>query len=166
MSDRASAAEGIPAGFTALPRPKGHIGVVGPLYLRREKANPAHPERDLVELGFRVEPRHCNPAGILHGGMMATFADMLLPLSAHFLSRAAAQHFLPTVSLQIDYLAPSPAGAWVRGEAQVLRATRSFLFMQGLVWADAELAARVSGVLKIGPTFDSLGWKPGAAPAE
>ena len=25
---------------------------------------------------FRVEQRHCNPAGILHGGMMMTVADM------------------------------------------------------------------------------------------
>lgn len=166
MSERESAAAGIPAGFTALPQPQGHIGVVGPLYLRRDKRDPAHPERDLVQLGFRVEPRHCNPAGILHGGMMATFADMLLPLTAHRLTRAAAGRFLPTVSLQIDYLAPSPQGAWIHGEAQLLRATRSLLFMHGLIWADGHLAARASGVLKIGATFESLGWKPGETPAE
>lgn len=166
MSASAVAGTGVPKGFAALPEPKGHIGVVGPLYMRHERRDAAHPEHDLVQLGFRVEPRHCNPAGILHGGMMATFADMLLPLSAHRLTRAASGHFLPTVSLQIDYLAPGPLGAWIRGEAQVLRSTRSMLFMQGLVWADDQLAARVSGVLKIGPTFESLGWKPGESPAE
>lgn len=149
----------IPAGFVALPLSKGHVGVVGPLYLRREQR-----EREFVQLGFRVEPRHCNPAGILHGGMMATFADMLLPLSAHCLAREAAGRFLPTVSLQLDFLAPSPAGSWVHGEAQVLRATRSLLFMQGLVWADDELVARTSGTLKIGPSFDSLGWNPDDGP--
>ena len=156
----------IPDGFIALRKAPGHIGVVGPLYLRHERRDAVHPERDLVQLGFRVEPRHCNPAGILHGGMMATFADMLLPLSAHRLTRAAAGHFLPTVSLQLDYLAPAPSGTWVHGEAQVLRATRSLLFMQGLVWADGHIAARVSGILKIGPSFESLGWKPGGPPAE
>ncbi len=150
-----------PEGFAALPLPKGHIGVVGPLYLRHERRDAAHPERDLVQLGFRVEPRHCNPAGILHGGMMATFADMLLPWSAHRLNRVASAHFLPTVTLQLDYLAPVPLGAWVQGEAQVLRSTRSLLFMQGLVWADAQLAVRVSGVLKIGQTLESLGLKIG-----
>jgi uncharacterized protein (TIGR00369 family) len=162
VTARPSTPAAIPAGFVALPEAKGHIGVVGPLYLRHERG----PERDLVQLGFRVEPRHCNPAGILHGGMMATFADMLLPLSAHRLSRAAAGHFLPTVSLQLDYLAPAPQDAWIHGEAQVLRATRSLLFMQGLVWADGHLAARTSGVLKIGPTFESMGLDLGAAPAE
>jgi uncharacterized protein (TIGR00369 family) len=166
MTVRRTGTLNIPEGFVALPEPQGHIGVVGPLYLRHDKRDAAHPERDGVQLGFRVEPRHCNPASILHGGMMATFADMLLPLSAHRLTRAASGHFLPTISLQLDYLAPVPLDAWVQGEAQVLRATRSMLFMQGLVWADGHLAARVAGILKIGVTFESLGWKPGGAPAE
>ena len=74
--------------------------------------------------------------GILHGGMMATFCDMLLPISAHYLSSAIGARFLPTINLQIDYLAGSPLGAWVQGEAQLLRATRSLVFMQGLVQAD------------------------------
>ena len=163
--DRATATA-VPAGFAELPHAIGHIGVVGPLYLRHERRDAAHPEHDLVQLGFRVEPRHCNPAGILHGGMMATFADMLLPLSAHRLSRAAAGRFLPTVSLQLDYLAPAPGGSWVHGEAQVLRTTRTMLFTQGLVWADGQLAARVSGILKLGPSFESLGLKIDGPPAE
>jgi acyl-coenzyme A thioesterase PaaI-like protein len=54
------------------------------------------------------------------------------------------------VSLQIDYLAPAPKGAWVEGRAQVLRSTRSLVFAQGLVTADGQTVARVSGVFKIG----------------
>ena len=67
---------------------------------------------------------------------MATFCDMLLPLSAHVLSKEIGKRFLPTINLQIDYLAASPLGSWVQGEAQLLRATRSLVFMQGLVQAD------------------------------
>ena len=65
-----------------------------------------------------------------------------------------AERFLPTINLQIDYLAASPLGAWVQGEAQLLRATRSLVFMQGLVQADGVSVARVSGIFKIGPPFD------------
>ena len=54
------------------------------------------------------------------------------------------------MSLQIDYLAPAPKGAWVEGQAQVLRTTRSLVFAQGLVTADGQTVARVSGVFKIG----------------
>ena len=54
------------------------------------------------------------------------------------------------MSLQVDYLAPAPLGAWVEGEAQVLRITRSMAFVQGLVRAEGQVVARVSGVFKIG----------------
>jgi len=45
-------------------------------------------------------------------------------------------------------------GSWVQGEAQLLLATRSMVFMQGLVTADAAQVARVSGIFKIGPSFE------------
>lgn len=142
MPDTAAA---VPEGFHAREFGGGFVAVNGPLYMRRDDAG--------FRLGFRVEPRHCNPLGICHGGMMATFCDMLLPISAHVLSKELADRFLPTISLQIDYLAASPLGAWVQGEAQLLRATRSLVFMQGLVQADGVPVARVSGIFKIGPPF-------------
>jgi uncharacterized protein (TIGR00369 family) len=135
----------VPEGFRAREFGGGFMAVNGPLYARKTDAG--------VQLGFRVEERHCNPMRICHGGMMATFCDMLLPLSAHVLSDVG-KRFLPTINLQIDYLAASPLGAWVQGEAQLLRATRSLVFMQGLVQADGVSVARVSGIFKIGPTFD------------
>jgi acyl-coenzyme A thioesterase PaaI-like protein len=79
---------------------------------------------------------------------------MLLPISAHVLSTQIGGRFLPTINLQIDYLAASPLGAWVQGEAQLLRTTRNLVFMQGLVQADGVNVARTSGILKIGPPFE------------
>lgn len=136
----------IPEGFRAREFGGGFIGVNGPLYTRLTDGG--------LQLGFRVEERHCNPMGICHGGMMATFCDMLLPISAHVLSRQIGRRFLPTINLQVDFLAASPLGAWVQGEAQLLRETRSLVFMQGLVQADGVNVARVSGIFKIGPPFD------------
>ena len=136
---------GIPAGFALLRVGGEFIAVNGPFYLRRDG--------DRVQLGFRVEPRHTNPMGICHGGMMASFCDMLLPLVAHRQVPEIGRRFLPTISLQIDYLAPSATGAWVQGEAQVLRTTRSMVFAQGLVTADGTPVARVSGIMKIGAEF-------------
>jgi uncharacterized protein (TIGR00369 family) len=153
-SDTPPLAAAIPEGFRARNFGDGFIGVNGPLYLKRLSPG--------VQLGFRVEPRHCNPMGICHGGMMATFCDMLLPISAHYLSGDLAKRFLPTINLQVDFLGPTPLGSWVQGEAQLLRATRSMVFMQGRVTADGTHVARVSGIFKIGPSFeDALG--PGAA---
>ncbi len=166
QSDPAGADSAIPAGFVALREPPGFVGVNGPLYIRYQRGIEGQPETNLVQMGFRVEARHCNPMGNLHGGMMATFGDMLLAVSALRKNAVARRHFLPTISLQLDYLSPGRLGAWIQGEAQVLRATRSMVFMQGLVSADGEPAARLSGVLKLGPTFKSMGFDHRAAAPE
>jgi uncharacterized protein (TIGR00369 family) len=135
----------IPPGFRAIEAGGPYMQNNGPLYLLHEG--------DVVKFGFRVEQRHTNPMNNLHGGMMASFCDMLLPLSVHRKSTEVGHRFLPTISLQIDYLAPAPLGCWVEGEAEPLRVTRSLVFAQGLVRADGVPCARVSGVFKIGPAI-------------
>ena len=137
----------IPPGFAPLQSGGPFIQHNGPLYLRHEGS--------VVQFGFRVERRHVNPMNNLHGGMMASFCDMLLPLSVHPKRDLVADRLLPTNSLQIDYLAPALLGAWVQGEAEPLRVTRSLVFAQGLVTADGVPCARVSGVFKIGPAVPS-----------
>ena len=102
-----------------------------------------------LQLGFRVGEQHTNLGGVLHGGMLATFADTLLPYCAMY-QALGGRRFLPTISLQIDYLAPAAIGAWVQGEADVLRTTRNMLFMQGIITADDTPIARVSGIFKLG----------------
>lgn len=138
----------IPAGFAPIVAGGPFMEHNGPLYLLQQG--------DVVKMGFRVEQRHINPMGNLHGGMMASFCDMLLPLSVHHKNPEVGHRFLPTISLQLDYLAPAVLGCWVEGEAQLLRATRSLVFAQGLVSADGQPCARASGVFKIGPLFSSI----------
>jgi uncharacterized protein (TIGR00369 family) len=135
----------IPPGFAPIEAGGPYMQHNGPLYLLHQG--------DVVKFGFRVERRHINPMNNLHGGMMASFCDMLLPLSVHRKSAEVGNRFLPTISLQIDYLAPAPLGCWVEGEAEPLRVTRSLVFAQGLVRADGVPCARVSGVFKIGPAI-------------
>ncbi|MEO7244253.1 MAG: PaaI family thioesterase [Rubrivivax sp.] len=153
LPDSAPAVPAVPEGFVPIRIGGEFVRSNGPLYLRKVGAH--------AQMGFRVEPRHTNPAGICHGGMMASFCDMLLPVCAHHQVEAVARRFLPTISLQIDYLAPTPLGAWVQGEAEVLRTTASLVFIQGLVSADGVPVARTSGLFKIGPVFTQPG-APGA----
>ena len=123
-----------------------YIELNGPIYVRVEAGQ--------LQLGFRVEKRHTNPMGICHGGWMASFADMVLPISVHHQNKELRSRFLPTISLQLDYLAPGPLGAWVQGTGQLLRHTKSLVFAQGLITVDGEPAVRMSGVFKIGPPFE------------
>jgi uncharacterized protein (TIGR00369 family) len=140
-----AAAVDIPSGFSPLPVGGQFMEVNGPLFVRVVEGR-AH-------LGFRVLARHTNPMNNCHGGMLASFGDMLLPVCIHRQSEVG-QRFLPTISLQIDYLAPAPLGAWVQGQADVLRVTRTMVFAQGVAQADGTPVMRVSGIFKIGQPFN------------
>ncbi|WP_096668258.1 PaaI family thioesterase [Polaromonas sp. AET17H-212] len=137
-----SCASAIPDGFVPVRVGGPFIEVNGPFHARLEGQR--------LLLGFRVEERHSNPLQMCHGGMLASFADMLLPCAAMY-QTDTDRRFLPTISLQIDYLAPARLGAWVQGQADILRSTRNMIFIQGLVTADGEPALRISGIFKQGP---------------
>ena len=141
-----------PPGFRPVQMGGPFIAANGPLYARREGTR--------LQMGFRVEERHTNPLGMCHGGMLATFGDMVLPMACLY-QIAGERRFLPTISLQIDYLAPALLGAWVQCEGELLRTTRNMVFAQGLVRADGEVALRISAIFKRGPVMDdSLGDDP------
>lgn len=148
--------EDIPEGFRPIKVGGAFVFHNGPLY---GKWSGQH-----LLLGFRVKERHTNPLQVCHGGMLATLADMLIPCAAMYQSDME-RRFLPTISLQVDYLGAAALGAWVQGEADILRTTRNMLFGQGLVTADGEPALRVSGIFKmgqllgVGKAADPLGLK-------
>ncbi len=168
MTSQTSAPTGldtsVPPGFTTWVMGGAFMAANGPMY--------ALHEGELLKLGFRVEPRHCNPAGHCHGGMLASFADMLLPFTIHRKKMLAGMpqaswpgnapetdltgRFLPTIHLQLDYIAPARLGDWVEGQADVLRVTRSMVFAQGLITSGGKLALRCSGSFKIGPLMADL----------
>ncbi len=130
----------IPEGFRPLQFGVGFIDQVGPLYGKWDGTR--------LLMGFRVEPRHCNPGQVAHGGMLATFADMLLPLTARMQSKADVG-FAPTVNLTLDFLAPAKLGAWVEGTAEFLRAGKTLFFAQGLATADGVLCLRANAIFKV-----------------
>lgn len=130
----------IPEGFAPLKISMGFLESNGPLYGTWDGSH--------LRLGFRVEERHCNPGMVAHGGMLATFADMLLPIAARFQSQTD-MGFLPTINLTCDFLAPAPLGAWVEGQGEAIKITRNLLFAQGMATADGAPVLRANGVFKV-----------------
>ena len=131
-----------PAGFE--PADIGGVYAIhnGPLFARWSEAH--------LQLGFRVGPLHVNPGQQCHGGMLSMFADILLSTAAQY-QTDIPRVFLPTISLQMDFIAAAPLGSWVQGQADILRVTRNLVFSQALVHADGKLVLRSSGVFKRGP---------------
>jgi len=112
----------------------------GPIYF----SNVENP----TPIGFRVHADHCNKANNCHGGWLASIMDIQLAVAAT--SKAQVDPaMIVTVNLSLDYLTPAPLGAWVQGEAEVLRRGHKMIFVQGLLYADDVLVMRGNGLFKL-----------------
>lgn len=132
-----------PAGFRQLPGYDKPVfnNLVGPLWVMPEGA-------DGILYGFRLELRHCNPQEVAHGGLLTSFADIVLTGGTNYVARLS--RFVVTVSLATDFLAPARIGAWVQTRPEVLRVGRTTAFSQCVVTADGKPVLRCSGTFNLG----------------
>lgn len=131
-----------PAGFVPVKLGSAFATHSGPLYARWHEGH--------FQVGFRVEPHQVNPGQNCHGGMLSLFADIVLSSAAQYQTDIPRQ-FLPTISLQLDFMNGAPLGAWVQGEADILQVTKNLVFSQGLITCNGKAVARASGVFRRGP---------------
>lgn len=121
------------------PQQTGFSSHIGPAY---EIMLP-HGMRRALEL----DARHLNPEGVVHGGVVCSFADFTLYRTigdelGHDLRYA-------TVQLNVQFLAAAKAGVWLYGEGLVLRRTRDLIFASGELFTDERSIAAVSGIWKL-----------------
>ncbi|MFC0284755.1 PaaI family thioesterase [Camelimonas abortus] len=143
VPDNASdASRPLPPGFRPL-RIGSHndfLGLTGPFAMKEEDG--------LLKLGFHVEQRHCNIAGICHGGMMLTFADIQMAVAGKY--QENLQGFHMTVSLACDFLGAGRLGGWVEGRTEVVRNVDRLLYAQCIVTCDGEPVLRGNAVFREG----------------
>jgi len=120
----------IPAGFTLAKPTNPYWEQFGDVYV----------DTAGLRLGCVVQPHHCNPVGSIHGGALASFADMqLMALPEH--TGALGAH-APTVSLDVDFLAPARCGDWVEAQVRIDRITRRLIFLSAQISAGGSIIAR------------------------
>ena len=140
----------VPEGYRALNLSKSlYLSTNGPFYVRRVGED--------VTIGMAVEHRHCNSAGAMHGGMMATFADVAMTVGANIVARSS--RFLVTLNLSLDYVGAGKDGDWIEAPIHVIRTTKTYIFAQSVAAkADGTPLARVSATLLLrgdpDPAFD------------
>ncbi|HUO90917.1 MAG TPA: PaaI family thioesterase [Rhizomicrobium sp.] len=80
------------------------------------------------KFAFRVDDRHVNMRGVVHGGMFMTFADAALGQAAW----DACDHAdCVTLNMQCHFLAPAKKGDLVEVVPVLTRRTRSLIFLRG-----------------------------------
>ncbi len=77
---------------------------------------------------LRVDERHLNGRGVVHGGMLMTFADLALGQAAW---DATDHAFVVTINMQAQFLKTARAGDLIEVAPQLVRRTRSLLFLRG-----------------------------------
>jgi len=111
---------------------------VGPVWEQGEKG--------ARRFGLRVDARHVNMRGVIHGGMLMTFADAALGQAAWDACDHAA---CVTLNMQSQFLAPAKAGDWIEVLPVLTRRTRSLIFLRGDFTVDGAPIYSVSSVWKI-----------------
>ncbi|MBK9360111.1 MAG: PaaI family thioesterase [Rubrivivax sp.] len=133
---RAEPPDDPPPGYRMCDMPDGPFTQpLGPLFIRLDGAG----------FAFRAGERHCNARGVMHGGMLMTFADQTLGLTVQ---RAVGSIEVATVSLNCDLIDGARPGDFVEGEAMVTRITRSIVFVQGSVRCGDRVLLTASGLWK------------------
>ncbi len=136
----------IPEGFAPFKIAMGFLAANGPLYGKWDGTH--------LLMGFRVEPRHCNPGQVAHGG---DACDLRRHAPSHsFALPGQDRHGLPADD-QPGLRLPGAraAGLLVEGRAEIVRMTRNLLFAQGLATADGEPCLRANGIFKIKSARDA-----------
>jgi len=127
-----------PQGFEPLAPGFGFGGLIGPFYGREAGAKACR--------GFRVGSKHVNRLGIVHGGMLLSFADTLLGAALRL--RLGARPAV-TVKLSADLATAARLGDWVEGEAEVTRLGRSVAFVRGRVQVGRRTVLTAEGMFQL-----------------
>ena len=137
MSDTETLFDPAAAGWKPL-RVDGYPSLIGPFWYKREEGG--------FRYGFPAEARHLNAGGVVHGGMLMSFADDVLGMTVW---EAAGRKPCTTVQLSTQFISPARPGDFVEGRAEVLRSTRSVVFVRGLVTVGDRTVIHADGIWKI-----------------
>ncbi len=97
-------------------------------------------------LAFYIDDRHVNAHGICHGGTFLTFADATLGSVAW---QVMDKKPVVTLSVQTNFLRPGKVGDLVTVRPELVRETRSILFIRGTFMIDEEPAFTVTSLWKV-----------------
>ena len=127
----------LPLGYSTYDYDDPFERLVGPLGYKVEG--------DTISFAFEAEPHHRNTGDTLHGGMLMTFADFALCLTATW-DQPGEQ--CVTVSLNCEFAAAGRAGDLVESVCEVVRRTRSLTFVRGTVCVGDRVLLNCSGIVK------------------
>lgn len=104
-----------------------------------------------LKVAYTIRPEMTNPAGILHGGIIATMLDDIMGMTVMVKHNPEFKHFYSTVNLQVDYLASAREGTTVIGTSNIIKAGNKIINVEGWLHDNVgkALAHCTSNMLKV-----------------
>jgi uncharacterized protein (TIGR00369 family) len=115
-----------------------YIELVGQVYFR--------PDGERMRYGFIAEPRHRNRRSVIHGGVIAAFADRVLALAGRRVNDNLPQ---ATIELSIRFIDAAQIGEFIEATPEVIRKTRSVIFVRSTIEVGSRTVATADGIWKI-----------------
>jgi uncharacterized protein (TIGR00369 family) len=116
---------------------EGFVALVGPMWRRRSG------ETD--HYAFVAAPKHHNRRGVVHGGMLMTFADRALGRTCRYANAHKPQ---ATIQLDVHFIDAVKVGEFVEAKCRVVRRTRTLIFASAELAVGARVVATANGVWK------------------
>jgi uncharacterized protein (TIGR00369 family) len=128
-----------PEGFEPVPLIDPYEAYVGPYFRRRL-------EDGSTEYAMPMDERHANAFGVVHGGLLMSFADAACGMTAW-----AAADWRPavTLSMNVTFQSAAPSATVLRLRPVIARQTRTILFINGEIFAGDVSVAGVVSVWKV-----------------
>ena len=117
---------------------EGFVALVGPMWKRRSG------ETD--HYAFVAEAKHHNRRGVVHGGMLMTFADQAF---GELVLDSVDHRLCATIQLNTHFIAAVQAGDFVVGRGEIVRKTRSIVFVRGILSVGNRQVAGIDGIWKV-----------------
>lgn len=130
----------IPEGFRRIEGLSPFNALVGPLYERRDG--------ERVSIGLALEEKHTNSRGIVHGGVLATLADLALGYA--MLARSRDKGSFVTAHLAVDYAGAAHAGDWIESRTEIQRVGSRLAFANCYLVVEGNPIVRASAIFARG----------------
>jgi uncharacterized protein (TIGR00369 family) len=110
---------------------------IGPFFFRVDQGRP--------RCAFQPRREHLNGGGTIHGGALMSFADFSLFAIAH--RNLGAAHAV-TLTCNCEFIGAGGLDGLVEADGEVIRETRSVIFLRGIVAQGSLPLLSFSGTLK------------------
>ena len=118
--------------------------MIGPLYSHGEGAG--------LVLGLAAERKHCNTRGTVHGGILATLADLALGYSLAFSTQPPTAAV--TANLSLDFAGSARDGDWLETRVDFHKLGSRLAFGNCYIMVGEQRIVRASAVFLVAGTLE------------